>query len=186
MNRGSIRTRRALIRALVVVSGVVGSFTVGAAAVSAHATLVSSDPANGSMLTTAPDHVELVFSEAVGKPAAIAVLDQAGNEIEGGDLEVVDDTMTRPYDASSFPAGVYTISYQVTSADGHPITGELTFMVHAEGEAITPVPPVSSNDPTDAEPVVVISLAVLLGVGLGAALLIVKRMVALPDGTPSG
>ena len=43
--------------------------------VSAHATLESSDPANGSMLAAPPDHVELVFSENVGKPAALAVLD---------------------------------------------------------------------------------------------------------------
>ena len=186
VSRGSSPTRRVLIGALTVVGAVATWIAVGGAPVGAHATLVSADPANGSMLTTAPDHVELVFSEAVGKPAAIAVLDQAGNEIEGGDLAVVDDTITRPYDPSSFAAGVYTISYQVTSADGHPITGELTFMVHAEGEAVTPLPPVSSNDPTDADPVVVVSLAVLLAVGLGAALLIVKRMVALPDGTPSG
>jgi len=138
------------------------------------------------MLTTAPDHVELVFSENVGKPAAIAVLDQAGTEVEGGDLEVVNDTISRTYDPASFTPGVYTISYQVTSADGHPIAGELTFMVHGEGEAVTPVPPVASNDTTDAEPIVVVALAVLLAVGLGAALLIVKRMVAIPDGNPSG
>jgi hypothetical protein len=33
--------------------------------------------------------------------------------------------------------------------------------------------------------VVVVSLAILLAAGLGAALLIVRRMVAIPDGTPS-
>ena len=186
VNRGSRRTKQAFVRAVVVVGAVIASFAIGAVSVSAHARLVAADPANGSMLTAAPDHVELVFSETVGKPAAIVVLDQAGNEIEGGDLEVVDVTMTRTYDPSSFAPGVYTISYQVTSADGHPITGELTFMVHAEGETMTPAPPVSTSDPTDAEPIVVVSLAVLLAAGLGVALVIVKRMVALPDGTQSG
>jgi len=134
------------------------------------------------MLVAAPDHVELVFSENVGRPAALAVLDQSGNEIDGGELQVVDDTMSRTYDPTSFTPGVYTIGYQVVSADGHPISGELTFMVHGEGESVTPVPPSSStSDTTDAEPAVVISLAVLLALGLGAALLVVKRMVALPD-----
>ena len=173
-------------RGLVAIGAVLASLTVAGGAVSAHATLVSADPANGSMLTTAPDHVELVFSENVGKPAAIAVLDQAGTEVEGGDLEVVNDTISRTYDPASFTPGVYTISYQVTSADGHPIAGELTFMVHGEGETVTPVPPAASNDTTDAEPIVVVALAALLAVGLGAALLIVKRMVAIPDGNPSG
>ena len=185
MNRGARRIQQALLGAVMVVGAVAASLAVGAGSVSAHATLVSADPANGSMLTAAPDHVELVFSEAVGKPAAIVVLDQAGDEIDGGDLEVIDVTMTRTYDPSSFAPGVYSISYQVTSADGHPITGELAFMVHAQGEAMTPLPPVSTSDPTDAEPVVVVSLAVLLAAGLAVALLLVKRMVALPDGSPS-
>jgi hypothetical protein len=44
---------------------------------------------------------------------------------------------------------------------------------------------VSSGNSTDAKPVVVVSLAILLAAGLGAALLIVRRMVVLPDGTPS-
>jgi methionine-rich copper-binding protein CopC len=177
--------RQALIRGGVVVGGALTSIAIAAGSLSAHATLVSSDPANGSMLTAAPDHVELNFSENVGKPAAIAVLDQSGNEIDGGELEVVDDTVRRTYDPASFGPGVYTISYQVTSADGHPISGALTFMVHAEGEPVMPAPAVSSIDTTDAEPALVISLAVLLAVGLGAALLIVKRMIAFPDSNPA-
>ena len=177
--------RQALVRGLVVVGGVLTSIAIAAGSLSAHATLVGSDPANGSMLTAAPDHVELNFSENVGKPAAIAVLDQSGNEIAGGELEVTDGTVTRTYDPASFGPGVYTISYQVTSADGHPISGELTFMVHAEGEPAMTAPAVSSSDTTDAKPALVISLAVLLAVGLGAALLLVKRMIALPDSNPA-
>src|SRR5688572_15138040 len=107
VNRGSRLTKRALVRAVVVVGAVVVSLAIGAVSANAHATLVSADPANGSMLTAAPDHVELVFSETVGKPAAIVVLDQAGSEIDGGDLQVVDVTMTRTYDPSSFAPGVY-------------------------------------------------------------------------------
>ncbi len=177
--------KRALIRCLVAVGGVLASLTVAAGAVSAHATLESADPANGSMLAAPPDHVELVFSENVGKPAALAVLDPAGDEVAGGELQVVDHTMSRTYDPTTFEPGVYTISYQVVSADGHPISGELTFMVHGEGEAVTPVPPVSSSDTTDADPTVVFALVVLLAAGLGAALFIVRRMVATPDGTRS-
>ena len=128
--------KRALICGLVAVGGVLASLTVAAGAVSAHATLVSADPANGSMLTTAPDHVELVFDENVGKPAAIAVLDQNGNEVEGGELQVVDKTLSRTYDPTSFAPGVYTISYQAVSADGHPISGELTFMTRVSGATV--------------------------------------------------
>ena len=174
--------KQALIRGLVAVGGVLASLSVTVGVVSAHAALVSADPANGSMLVAPPDHVELVFSENVGKPAALAVLDQSGNEIDGGELQVIDDTMSRTYDPAGFTPGVYTISYQVVSADGHPISGELTFMVHGQGESVAPVPPSSSTSgTTGAKPAIVIALAVLLALGLGAALLIVKRMVALPD-----
>ena len=179
--------RRALICGLLALAGVLAVETVTAGRVMAHATLESASPADGSMLTAAPDHVELVFSENVGKPAALAVLDGSGNELEGGKLEVVDDTMRRSYDPAAFTPGVYAISYQVTSADGHPIAGTLTFMVHGEGEAATPVPPVSSStDTTDATPAVVISLALLIAIGLGVALLVVRRLIALPDGTSAG
>ncbi|HZI44632.1 MAG TPA: copper resistance protein CopC, partial [Ilumatobacter sp.] len=97
-----------------------------------------------------------------------------------------DDTMSRTFDPARFGPDVYTISYQVTSADGHPISGSLTFMVHGEGESVAPVSPASSGSTTDATPAVVVALAAVLALGLGAALFIVKRVVALPDGNPSG
>jgi methionine-rich copper-binding protein CopC len=179
--------KRVLICGLMAVGGAFAALTVAAGEVSAHAELESSDPANGSMLAAPPDHVELVFSENVGEPAALAVLDSTGNELDGGELQVLDDTISRTYDPATFTAGVYTVSYQVTSVDGHPISGTLTFMVHGAGESVTPVPrAASSNSTTDAKPAVVISLAVLLAVGLGAALLTAKRLVALPDRNPSG
>ena len=180
------RMKRALIPGLMALGGVLAAVAVSTGDVSAHATLESADPANGSMLAAPPDHVELVFSENVGKPAALAVLDPAGNEVAGGELQVVDHTMSRTYDPATFEPGVYTISYQVTSADGHPISGTLTFMVHGAGESVTPVPPASSGTTTDASPTVVIALAALLALALGAALLVVKRVVALPDGNPTG
>jgi copper transport protein len=178
--------RRALHTLVVVLVGLtaVQAATDGTAA--AHAELASATPSEGSMLTTPPSEVELVFTENVGKPAALAVLDSSGNELEGGELQVVDDTMSRTYDPASFGSDVYTISYQVVSADGHPISGSLTFMVHGEGESVTPIPQASSNSTTDATPAVVIALAAVLALGLGAALFIVKRVVALPDGNPSG
>ena len=178
--------KRALISGLMALGGVFAAVAVTTGEVSAHATLESADPANGSMLAAPPDHVELVFSENVGKPAALAVLDPAGHEVAGGELQVVDHTMSRTYEPATFEPGVYTISYQVTSADGHPISGTSTFMVHGAGESVTPVPPASSGTTTDASPTVVIALAALLALALGAALLVVKRVVALPDGNPTG
>src|SRR5688572_31512554 len=84
--------KRALTRGLVALGGLLAAVTVTAGEVSAHATLESADPANGSMLVTPPDHVALVFSESVAKPAALAVLDSSGNELEGGELRSEEHT----------------------------------------------------------------------------------------------
>jgi copper transport protein len=173
-----------LLAAVTVLCGAIAVQAVAAAPVSAHATLVSATPANGAMLTGAPEVVELVFSENVGTPAALAVLGADGNEVDGGQVEVVDATLRRTYDPAAFAPGVYTVSYQVTSADGHPITGTLSFMVHGEGETAATFPAVSSGtgNGTDAEPVVVASLVVALAAALGVALLVTRRLVNQPDG----
>jgi methionine-rich copper-binding protein CopC len=178
--------KRVLTCGLVTLGSLVAAAAVAAGDVSAHATLVSADPADGSMLITAPDHVELLFSESVGEPAALALLDSSGNEMQGDVLQVLDDTVRRAYDPATFHPDVYTISYQVTSADGHPISGTLTFMVHAEGESVAPVPPAPSGSATDADPAVVVVLAAVLALALGVALFIVRRAVVVPDGNPTG
>ena len=169
----------AVVAALV---GVIALQAAGAEPVGAHATLVSATPANGAMLSVAPDVVELVFSENVGTPAALAVLGPDGDEVDGGQLEVVDDTIRRTYDPAAFTPGVYTASYQVTSADGHPIAGTLSFMVHGDAGAAETLPATASGGGTDADPVVVVLLVVVLAVALAAALIVTRRLVNQPDG----
>ncbi len=173
-----------IVAALTSLVGAIALQAVAAAPVSAHATLVSATPANGAMLAAPPDVVELVFSESVGTPAALAVLGPDGGEIDGGQLEVVGDTMRRTYDPSSFVAGVHTVSYQVTSADGHPITGTLSFMVHGEGESSATLPAGTVGDDTDADPMVVAALVVVLAAALGVALFVTRRIVRQPDVEP--
>lgn len=171
-------------RAAVVAVGVFAVQAAVAAPAAAHATLASSTPADGAMLDVVPDVVELVFTENVGKPAALVVLDASGAEVPSGELEVLDDTMHLPLLASD-AAGTFTISYQVTSADGHPIAGTLTFTVHdmnGNGASSTgPVPRPTVSDPTDAEPAIVLVLAAALAGALGVGLLSVWRLTRRID-----
>ena len=180
--------RRLLAAVMVVVGGVFAVQLAVTGPVSAHAELESATPANGAMLAEAPALVELVFSENVGQPAALAVLGPDGDEVDGGELQVVDDTMRRTYDPSSFAPGVYTVSYQVTSADGHPVAGTLSFMLHGDGTAaaaVPVVPSVPSNDSTDADPTLVLVLVVVVALGLAAALLVTWRLLAQPGVEPA-
>ena len=162
---------------LVAVVVAVLALCAGAGTVSAHAELTSSTPADGDVLDAVPAEVELVFSENVGTPAALIVLGPDGSELAGGDLAVVGDTMSRTVEAGAGATGAYTISYQITSADGHPISGSIGFSIGGSG-APAPAPSTgSSSDPTDASPAVVAGLAAAAAIALGIAFVATRRMI---------
>ena len=148
-----------------------------AATVSAHAELTSSTPADGAVLDAVPAEVELVFSENVGTPAALTVLGPDGSELGGGDLAVVGDTMSRTVDGGAGAAGAYTISYQVTSADGHPVSGSIGFSIGGSGAPAPAPSTASSSDPTTASPAVVAGLAAAAAIALGVAFAATRRMI---------
>jgi copper transport protein len=107
-----------------------GAGFVLAAPASAHATLTSSSPADGSRLRTAPASVTLHFDENVGI-TYVHVTEQSGRRVESG-------TATHPGGAGAVARvalkpglhdASYTVSYRMVSADSHPIGGVITFVV---------------------------------------------------------
>ena len=113
---------------LVVTGVVLGVLAVaGATSAQAHNTLRSTDPADGSTVEVAPDQVTLTFDEpAVALGTQVEVRSADGTVVSTGDPVLLDATVTQAL-MGARPAGVYTVSWRVTSADGHPITGELSF-----------------------------------------------------------
>ncbi len=110
-----------LIACLVVLLSVLCA-TTGA---SAHASLVSTEPGDGSMMSQAPKSVRLRFNEPV-RPAAIKLIDGEGRVRDDAKVSAHDDTIeiTLP---DNLARGAQFISYRVFSADGHPVGGSLTF-----------------------------------------------------------
>lgn len=106
---------------------------------SAHASLVSSDPEDGSSLGAEPAKVSITFNEDVSTPAQLQVTAPDGTTLAEGDPTVDGSTVTQTLNDSGY-AGRYTIAYRVVSADGHPVTGELTYEV-TSGEAIDQAEP---------------------------------------------
>ena len=96
---------------------------------SAHATLVSTDPGDGSILALAPKSVQLRFNEAV-TPAVVRVIDAAGTTRDDVTVRVAGDTIvvTLP---DNLPRGTQVVSYRVTSEDGHPVAGSMVFSIGA-------------------------------------------------------
>ena len=117
---------------LLVVCGGTGAF--------AHASLVATEPRDGSMVAQAPKTVRLRFNEPV-TPAVIRVIDSDGTTRNDAAVHAVDETIeiTLP---TGLPAGTQVISYRVISADGHPVAGSMMFSVGMGKSATVP----SSSD----------------------------------------
>jgi copper transport protein len=120
-----------LVQGLVILLSVF-CFTSGA---SAHASLVSTEPSDGSMMSQAPKTVRLRFNEPV-RPAAIKLIDGEGRRRDDARVSAHDDLIeiTLPDD---LPRGAQLVSYRVFSADGHPVGGSLVFSIGMSNGTVT-------------------------------------------------
>ncbi|WP_349829160.1 copper resistance CopC family protein [Brevibacterium litoralis] len=102
-----------------------------APAVQAHDQLVSSNPADGDELDTQPGWMEFTFSGNVQELGAEVVVehDEDGQDYSAGEIKVDGATLTSAL-PEGMPAGDYTVTWRVTSADGHPISGEFGFTLN--------------------------------------------------------
>ncbi len=99
----------------------------GSSAALAHASLAASEPRDGAVLTSPPNRVELHFNEKV-TAGAVHLIDAGGKLRDDASVDARDETIavTMPQD---LPPGTSIVSYRVISADGHPVTGSVTFSV---------------------------------------------------------
>ena len=118
---------RVLGRSLVVLVAVASGVVVGAVEAQAHSVLVSTDPADASVVAVAPARVTLTFREpARSLGTEIVVRAPDGRTVSAGDAVLVDSTVRQDL-SGSLPAGAYTVEWRVTSGVGHPLAGSLTF-----------------------------------------------------------
>lgn len=122
-----------------------------AAAADAHDYLVGSDPAANATVTTPPDAVSLTFNDRVldlsgtGSTNLLTVTGPgaATTHFETGCATVADTKVTAPVALGG--AGVYTVTYQIVSADGHTVSSSYAFAYQppagataAKGSATSP------------------------------------------------
>lgn len=138
--------RRAVVTALVL--GLLA--LAGASPAAAHDQLVGSDPADGSVLTTAPTQVVLTFSAeplAAGRAAAL-VTGADGSSWWDGDAVIAGTTVTQQL-RPGMPAGEYTVTWQAPSSDGHVLTGTLAFTLAPPPAAEPSASPSSAPEATE-------------------------------------
>jgi copper transport protein len=104
---------------------------------SAHAQLESTDPASGAILNTAPDAIELSFSEHVTVDS-VKVIDAAQHRVDTGKTTKPDGRTVRAALKPKLPDGGYVVAWRVVSADSHPIGGGFTFRVGSSSTALDP------------------------------------------------
>ncbi len=102
-----------------------------AAPASAHATLVSTDPSEGSVVQGVVQTVSATFDESVGvSDDSLRVFDPAGHRVDVGGTHPGSGPSTIEVSlSSSQPAGTYTVAWHVVSADTHPVQGAFTFSI---------------------------------------------------------
>ncbi|GLY48190.1 copper resistance CopC family protein [Lentzea sp. NBRC 102530] len=165
--------KRALIAFLFAGAAVLAT----AAPAAAHNALIGSDPKDKTSLEVGPTTVTLTFDQDVQGGQGIneiTVTDAAGGHYEvDGDPAIKDTAVTQKVNALG-KAGEYKIGYRILSADGHPVSGELTFTLTKDGTG-TATAPVSSEAPSDSGGglpiwVWIVGAVVLLGGGVFFAL----------------
>lgn len=111
----------------------------------AHAQLVSTDPENGAALEVAPEKFTLTFSEPVGAVTDAIRLFSASEQPQTLPVQFRDTEAIAEF-PRALPDGNYVVSWRVVSADGHPISGTVSFSIgDVSGAAAVEVPDAASE-----------------------------------------
>jgi copper transport protein len=118
---------------LLLLAGLFAALLFTAPAASAHATVVASDPVDGSRLQTPPTTVSVTFDQGVtlNSEGYLRVVDQSGRRVDSGQPNHPSGVGSKIEVAvkSGLPDGTYTASFRIISADGHPVAGAIRFVV---------------------------------------------------------
>ena len=126
----TMHVRAVRLTVLAFVLALVG-LPLGATAASAHAELVSTDPAQGAQVEQAPTAITLRFTEGVeAGERSVRLQDAVGRAVPTGTPRGVEDGRAVTVPLPEPPGkGSYSVVWRVVSQDGHPIAGTFTFGV---------------------------------------------------------
>lgn len=118
---------------LVLVTSAVGTGPAIAGVGQRHNALTGSVPAAGEAVPVSPATVTLTFNDTVQNLEPLVTVTSAdGSHWEGTAITVLTNQVTAAVNPLG-AAGVYTVSYRVVSADGHPVEGSYQFTLAAAG-----------------------------------------------------
>ncbi len=104
--------------------------------VRAHAALVRSVPGSRSVLTQAPQSLDLCFNEPVElKFSSVTLEDAKGTAIPLGALQAGTDPKCIKVPIQTIGPGVFTVHYRVLSRDGHVVEYGYQFTVKTDAKS---------------------------------------------------
>lgn len=165
-------------RAGAVLAAVLLALLVPIGAASAHDSLVSTHPAEGSTVQEMPAKIDLTYDNIpIAMGSEIRIVDADGNNWAQGAPKVTNRVVSQRVQPGT-PAGTYAVQWRVVSSDGHPIQGTFTFTTEtgAQPGAATPsaadAAPAQHADSAPGLPpwVIPVGVAVLILIGAGAVI----------------
>ena len=102
----------------------------------AHAALVRSVPGSRSLLTQAPQSLDLCFNEPVeAKFSSVTLEDAKGTAVPLGAVQAGSDPKCIKVPIPTIGSGVFTVHYRVLSQDGHVVEYGFQFTVKIDAKA---------------------------------------------------
>jgi copper transport protein len=126
--------RAARIRGSIVGLAAALAALAAAPGAAAHASVVTTQPANDTVVQEAPERVSVIYNEPVETAfGALRVYDSSAKRVDTGDLiRPSADTVAVELE-NDLPDGTYTVTWRVVSSDSHPIHGAFVFHIGAPG-----------------------------------------------------
>ena len=160
-----------------------GFLLFSSAPAQAHDALESSNPANGSTVSTMPEKIELTFDHTpIAINSIVRVEDATGTDQADGPVSIVDNQVSQAVKPGA-PQGKYKVVWRVVSSDGHPIEGTFTFTAGGPTSVPSAAPAAAAADTGLPGQLVAAGVvgAVLL-IGLVVAGFMIRRRLRNPEG----
>ena len=127
MEKGGFYLKKTFIAALLL------AVSFSAPSVQAHTHLLSTNPANGSEVTTELSSISLTYDDQIEKGSFFEVTSSEGQNIAVDTFTVEDRMLTGSF-AQPLANDSYIVTWKVISKDGHPQTGQFSFTVNVHTE----------------------------------------------------
>ncbi|GAA2073779.1 hypothetical protein GCM10009821_10240 [Aeromicrobium halocynthiae] len=114
----------------------------------AHSALIDSDPEADSSIEALPERITLTFNEPLNDIGPAMIVRQGEETV--AELEPqIDGPVASAESPTDLPPGDYDVVWRVVSADGHPVSGTISFTLAGDASAPDETAPEPGSETTE-------------------------------------